>query len=44
MTHKDIKQIEDKNLKKIMMLIKKLETSQNKLKKVLKNHENKDDK
>jgi len=35
MTHKEINKLEDKNLKRIMRLIKKLETSQNKLNKIL---------
>lgn len=36
MKHKDINQIEDSNLKKIMMLIKKLDASQKKLDKIIK--------
>jgi hypothetical protein len=36
MTHKEIKEIEDINLKQIMKLIKKLDTNQKKLHKVLK--------
>ena len=39
MTHKDINQLEDPNLKKIMRLIKKLETSQKKLNKILKKND-----
>ena len=35
MKHKEINKLEDKNLKRIMRLIKKLETSQNKLNKIL---------
>ena len=36
MTHKNIEQIEDTNLKAIMKLIKKLEKSQNQLHKIFK--------
>jgi hypothetical protein len=35
MTHKEIKNIEDKNLKKIMIQIKKLESNQKKLHKII---------
>jgi hypothetical protein len=36
MTHKEIEQIEDTNLKRIMKLIKKLDTNQKKLHKLFK--------
>jgi hypothetical protein len=36
MTHKQIEQIEDTNLKRIMKLIKKLDTNQKKLHKLFK--------
>jgi hypothetical protein len=35
MTHKQIEQLEDANLKKIMKLIKKLDASQKKLQKII---------
>jgi len=35
MTHKQIDQLEDENLKKIMKLIKKLDSSQKKLQKII---------
>jgi hypothetical protein len=42
MTHKQIEQLEDENLKKIMKLIKKLDTNQKKLHKIInKNNEDK---
>lgn len=40
MKHKDINQLEDANLKKIMRLIKKLENNQKKLHKIFKKDEN----
>jgi len=40
MKHKEINELEDKNLKKIMRLIKKLETSQNKLRKIINKNKN----
>lgn len=40
MTHKEINQLEDKNLQKIMKLIKRLETSQKKLQKVINKYPN----
>jgi hypothetical protein len=39
MTHKEINKLEDNNLKRIMRLIKKLETSQNKLNKILRKND-----
>jgi hypothetical protein len=42
MTHKQIDQLEDENLKKIMKLIKKLDKSQKQLQKIInRNNENK---
>lgn len=38
MTHKAINELEDTNLKAIMKLIKKLDTNQKKLHKVIKKH------
>jgi len=35
MTHKDINEIEDENLKRIMVLIKKIESTQKKLRKII---------
>lgn len=40
MTHKEIEQIEDINLKKIMKLIKKLDTNQKKLQKIINKYPN----
>jgi hypothetical protein len=44
MTHKEINKLEDKYLQKIMRLIKRLETNQKKLHKVLKDKTNENDK
>jgi hypothetical protein len=35
MTHKDINEIEDENLKRILLLIKKIELTQKKLRKII---------
>jgi hypothetical protein len=35
MTHKDINEIEDENLKRILLLIKKIESTQKKLRKII---------
>jgi hypothetical protein len=43
MTHKEINELEDENLQKIMRLIKRLETNQKKLHKVInKNRDERD--
>jgi hypothetical protein len=40
MTHKEIEALEDINLKKIMKLIKKLDTNQKKLQKIINKYPN----
>jgi hypothetical protein len=40
MTHKEINELEDINLKKIMKLIKKLDTNQKKLQKIINKYPN----